>query len=94
VVIEGVSSARRVIASDLAFTVYVDAPRAIRLERGLARDGEAARPRWERWMAEEDVHFSADETAARCDLMVDGAPRVPHDPDREFVRILADRAHH
>jgi len=95
VVIEGVTSARREMADVLAFAVYVEAPRAVRLERGLARDGEEARPRWERWMAEEDAHFSADGTRARCDLVVDGAPRVPHDPEWEFVWLaVADRGRH
>jgi uridine kinase len=53
VIIEGVSSARREVAPHLALAIWVHAPRAVRLPRGLERDGEAARPAWERWMAEE-----------------------------------------
>ena len=93
VIIEGVSSTRREIASHLALAVWIHLPRAVRLARGLERDGEAALPAWERWMAEEDAHFRADETRARCDILVDGAPTQPHDSEREFAQIeeLADR---
>jgi cytidylate kinase len=95
VIIEGVSSARRELAKELALAVYVLAPRGVRLERGLRRDGEAARPLWERWMAEEDAHFAADATISRCDLIVDGAPRVRHDPEIEFIRLaFVDRGGH
>jgi cytidylate kinase len=87
VIIEGVSSARREVAPHLAFAIWVQAPRPVRLARGLERDGEAARPAWERWMAEEDAHFRSDETIARCDLFVDGARSSPHDPEREFVQL-------
>ena len=43
VIIDGVSSARREIAPHLALAVWVHAPRAVRLARGLERDGEEAR---------------------------------------------------
>jgi hypothetical protein len=95
VLVEGVSSARREFSDALAFAAYVHAPRPVRLERGLARDGEAARPLWERWMADEDAHFARDQTGDRCDLLVDGAPRLVHDPERQFMRLhLADRGRH
>jgi hypothetical protein len=87
VIIEGVSSARRELAPHLALAVWIHAPRPVRLARGLERDGEAARLAWERWMAEEDAHFRADETVARCDVFVDGSPMKPHDSEREFVQL-------
>jgi uridine kinase len=86
-IIEGVSSARRAAADVLDLAVWVHAPRATRLARGLDRDGEGARPDWERWMAEEDVHFRRDRTIDRCGVLVDGAASVPHDREREFVRL-------
>jgi uridine kinase len=89
VIIEGVSSARRRIADLLSLAVWVHAPRSTRLARGLDRDGQAARGFWERWMAEEDEHFGADRTIVRCDLLIDGAPKISHDPEREFVRLAS-----
>lgn len=87
VIVEGVSSARRAATPYLALAVWVHAPRAVRLTRGLQRDGEAARPTWRRWMAEEDTHFRSDGTIARCELLVDGAPTRRHEPRREFVQL-------
>ncbi|GGM90119.1 uridine kinase [Dactylosporangium sucinum] len=85
--VEGVGSASAGMRPDLTLGVFVEAPRALRLARGLARDGEALRPQWERWMADEDVHFGGDPTADAVDLRVDGAPRVEHDPQIEYIIV-------
>jgi uridine kinase len=86
-VVEGVTSARTVIRPRLSLSVFVTADRDLRLARGIERDGEALREVWQRWMADEDAHFAEDATSAGVDLLVDGAPTVPHDPEREFVRV-------
>jgi len=88
-VVEGVTSARAAIRAELALGVLVTADRELRLARGIERDGEALRGEWERWMIGEDRHFATDDTAARVDLIVDGAPTVPHDPEKEYVRLDA-----
>jgi uridine kinase len=72
VILEGVSAARAAIRPELTFAVYVTAPRELRLERTLRRDGEGLRPDLERWQRGEDRHFAEDDTAARVDLVVDG----------------------
>jgi uridine kinase len=71
-ILEGVSSARAAVRDRLSYSVWVDAPRAIRLSRGLARDGEEAKPLWDQWMSVEDAHFAADRTLEHADLVVDG----------------------
>lgn len=86
-VIEGVSAARAQAAPYLTLSVFLWAPRDVRLARGIERDGEALRPNWLRWMADEDRHFAADRTAERVDLIVDGAPSVPHEEEDEFVLL-------
>jgi acetylornithine deacetylase/succinyl-diaminopimelate desuccinylase-like protein len=86
-VLEGVSSARAA-RPVLSRSVFVAADRQLRLARGLERDGEGLRDEWLRWMAAEDRHFAEDRTADRVDLIVEGAPDVPHDPDRELVCLL------
>jgi uridine kinase len=85
VIVEGVSAARVEAAPDLALAIFVTADRELRLARGVERDGEALRGEWLRWMEREAAHFSRDRTIERADLLVDGAPDVPHDPAREFV---------
>jgi uridine kinase len=85
-ILEGVGSARLEAAPDLALTVFLTADRELRLTRGIERDGEALRGEWLRWMAGEEVHFAANRTAERADLVVDGTRGSPC----EFV-MLTDR---
>jgi uridine kinase len=76
VVLEGVTAARRVIRTELSFSVLVTAPPELRRRRALARDGGddvAFRAYLERWRMNEDRHFAAEATAAHVDLLVDGA---------------------
>ncbi len=72
VIIEGVSAGRIEWAHLLSFTIWVETARKIRLQRGLARDGEAALPLWEQWMADEDAYVARDRPDARADVVVDG----------------------
>ena len=87
VVLEGVSSARRAVADRLSLAIWVETPRAVRLARGIDRDGEEMRGQWDAWMAEEDAHYAADRTTERADVIVDGAPTLPHDAAMAFVRL-------
>ncbi|HEU4348430.1 MAG TPA: hypothetical protein VFR35_11645, partial [Actinoplanes sp.] len=76
VLMEGVSSARRVIRSELSLAVFVCAPPDLRLRRALARDGGdgvAFRAYLERWRRREDEHFVIEGTADYADVLVDGA---------------------
>jgi uridine kinase len=73
VLIDGVTATRRAAALMLAYRVFVDAPRAERLRRVLAREGEQARRHWLGRMDREERFFAADRTRARADLLVDGA---------------------
>jgi uridine kinase len=76
VLMEGFSSARRVIRPELSYAVFVTAPPELRWSRTLARDGRddvAFRAYLERWRAAEDRHFAEEATAAYADLGVDGA---------------------
>ena len=72
VIIEGVSAGRAECAEHLSFIIWIDAPREVRLRRGIERDGPDALDDWKRWMAEEDEHFRRDPTRERADLIVDG----------------------
>lgn len=71
-VVEGVGAAARQVDPWAVLRVWVEAPRDVRLERGVARDGEALRDEWLRWAGLEDRHFAGDATRARADVTVDG----------------------
>ena len=76
-VVEGCGSSVMPAGAYAAATVWVDAPRAVRLARGLARDGETYAPHWRRWADQEDEVFRADRTRERADLVVDAGTSGP-----------------
>lgn len=72
-VVEGVGAAALPVDPVASLRVWVEAPRDVRLARGLARDGEALRTEWLRWADLEAAHFAADRTRQRADVLVDRA---------------------
>jgi uridine kinase len=70
--VEGVGSGARACAPYLSLLVWVEAPRDVRFARGIARDGEAYRPHWERWARQEEAMFAAEGTRGRADVIIDG----------------------
>ncbi|PWJ51192.1 Uridine kinase [Quadrisphaera granulorum] len=70
VVLEGVGCGSRPCAPHLTALVWVEADDDERMRRGIERDGEAYRPHWERWAAQERVLFAAEGTRERADLLL------------------------
>jgi uridine kinase len=71
-VVEGVGSGASSYSTLVTTLVWVEAPAELRLARGIERDGEALRPQWIRWMADEAALFAREGTRSRADLLVDG----------------------
>ncbi|CAN5607493.1 MAG: hypothetical protein M3494_12200 [Actinomycetota bacterium] len=88
-IVEGVGCGAETASPYLTFLVWVEAPKELRMRRGIERDGEAFRPHWERWARQEEAIFGANRTRERAGLVVEGAPDVPHAPEREFVGRFA-----
>jgi uridine kinase len=84
-VLEGVTSSRREVADRLDYAVWVDAPRAVRLRRGVDRDGHEMRPRWLSWMEREVSFFDQDNARDRADLRVNGDPSTAMSEDEYEV---------
>ena len=70
-VVEGSGSWSPAIADLVTVLVWVEAPPALRLERGLARDGEEMRPQWLQWRREEDEQHARSGTRDRADVVVE-----------------------
>ena len=70
-VVEGCGSSVQPAGGYAAVSVFVEADRSRRMTRGIARDGEAYRPHWERWADQETAIFAADRTRERADLVID-----------------------
>ena len=73
VVLEGVGAAARQVDPWASRRVWVEVGEALRMQRGVARDGEALRHEWKRWAVKESAHFAADGTRDRAELVVDGS---------------------
>ncbi|MFS0867325.1 zeta toxin family protein [Microbacterium sp. 179-B 1A2 NHS] len=52
-------------------TVWLEAPEPSRRARALHRDGDAYRPHWERWSAQESEHLRRDDPRSRADIVID-----------------------
>lgn len=73
-VLEGVGSAPALVDDLVTTLVWVEAPRAERLRRGLARDGEPMRAQWERWLDDEAALHARERTRDRADLVYETGP--------------------
>ncbi|MCJ7671025.1 MAG: uridine kinase, partial [Acidimicrobiia bacterium] len=92
VIIEGVGSSRMAFRPYLTFAIWVETPRATRLERGVKRDGDDTLPLWKQWMVAEDKYIEEERPDRSADLVVAGAPTVAHDPRTEVVVLRVDPA--
>jgi uridine kinase len=78
IVVEGVCALHRMFRTAYDVRVWVDAPRALRLERGVDRDGESARATWEtRWIPAEERYVREDDPIPSAHLVVDGSGPPP-----------------
>jgi uridine kinase len=71
-VLDGVGSCDPAYDGLLTTRVWVDAPRTLRLTRGLERDGAQLRQEWLRFMTDEERLHARDRTRERADIEVDG----------------------
>lgn len=98
VVLEGIYSTSSALAPFVDVAVWVECPRELRLARGLARDGHAARARWELdWMPGEDLYMEREQPEQRAAFVCDGARddltariALVHEP-RDADRLLERR---
>ena len=72
VILEGVTASRQAFRPYLAYSIWIETPRDLRLKRGLERDGEHARAQWEQWMEEEDRYVERERPAEHADWVLSG----------------------
>jgi energy-coupling factor transporter ATP-binding protein EcfA2 len=71
-VLEGVGSGCARHAEQTTLLVWVEAPRELRLRRGLERDGAALEGHWRDFLVQEAAFHEQDRTRSRADVLVDG----------------------
>lgn len=86
VIVEGTRALQGPLARLYDFRIWLDCARSIRLKRGIERDGESARERWERiWMPAEDRYLAEQDPRGKADLIVDAAGELDIDLGQDFV---------
>ena len=80
-VVEGCGSGPRAAAPWTSLLAFVETDAARRLARGIARDGEAMRADWLRWMDLEERVFEREGTRERADVRLDGVGRIVAVPE-------------
>ena len=74
VIVEGNSSYRCELGPAWDLVIWVECPSDLRLRRGIERDGEAMRWKWEKvWMPEEEEYVRAQNPIAGADVVIDGS---------------------
>ncbi len=76
-IVEGVGSADRIVDGLASLRIWVEAPEAERLRRGIERDGAATENLWQAWLVEEAALHIDQNTRARADIIVDGTQSLP-----------------
>lgn len=77
-ILEGVSSSRKDFDEYLAYRIFVDTPKEICIERGIARDMSTGKTReelaviWEQWFENEEGFMQSDNPKEKADLIIDG----------------------
>ena len=72
VILEGVTASREAFRPYLTYSIWIETPRVLRLQRGLERDGEEASAQWEKWIAEEDEYIELEKPQERADRVLPG----------------------
>jgi uridine kinase len=71
-IVEGCGSSPARLDPWTTLRIWVEAPPAVRIARGLARDGAELEAEWLRWQRTEAAEFARERTRERADLRVDG----------------------
>lgn len=73
-IVEGVYSTHQTLRDFYDLRIWVTAPRAVRLARGIERDGEVARRKWvDVWMPAEDRYVAEQMPQDHAHLVLDGS---------------------
>ncbi|REJ04872.1 hypothetical protein DY023_12540 [Microbacterium bovistercoris] len=69
-IVEGCGALTPASAEIADVCVWVDGPAQSRRRRALERDGDAFRPHWERWAAQEEAHIRAHDPVSLASVVV------------------------
>ena len=77
-ILEGVSSSRQEFDEYISYRIFVDTPKDVCLERGIARDMGTGKSKdeltkmWQDWFTEESKYMQKDNPKQKANLVIDG----------------------
>jgi cytidylate kinase len=71
-VVEGSGALTRAARAAATFGIWVELDEPNRKRRALARDGASYAPHWDRWAAQERIHFERERPDRLADLIING----------------------
>lgn len=87
-IVEGVYSTHQTLRDFYDLRIWVTAPRAVRLARGIERDGEDARSKWvDIWMPAEDRYIADHGPLDHAHLVLDGSGAVDDEADEPIFIV-------
>ncbi len=87
-IVEGIYSTHRTLRDFYDLRIWVTAPRAVRLARGIERDGEEARSRWvDVWMPAEDRYTTDQAPQDHAHLVLDGTGAMAEQGDEVSLAV-------
>lgn len=92
VLVEGVSALQREFRDAYSYGFFVNAPRALCLERSLARNGTDALAQWQAWMGSEDAYIADHKPQEFADEIVNGARSDMYKPKVMQVQFCKSSA--
>jgi uridine kinase len=82
--VEGCGSSPRALDQWSSLRIWLEAPPALRIARGVERDGAHLESEWLRWQRTEAAEFARQKTRTRADVRVDGGAAVEGDVVRQL----------
>ena len=88
-IIDGVYSTHETLRDFFDLRIWVNTPRAVRLARGVQRDGEGARSRWvDVWMPAEGRYIADQAPQDHAHLVLDGSGDVVEESDETQFTVV------
>ncbi len=87
-IVDGVYSTHEALRDFYDLRIWVNAPRAVRLARGLQRDGEEANSKWaDVWMPAEDRYVADQAPQDHAHIVLDGTGAMAEQGDEASLTI-------
>lgn len=88
-IVEGIYTTHQTLRDYYDLRIWVTAPRAIRLARGMERDGEEARSKWvDVWMPAEDRYIAEQAPQDHAHLVLDGSGAATRRDDEVSFSVM------